>query len=398
MKRDVKKLNKGLVIGGVIASLIVVVNFFVFMIFTDEYTGYYSWDRLNNLGEHNLNLKSDPIYIDINNYLNIRYNEVAEELDGMHESGLITDDIYNYMKDGLQSEYFENSMLIEYEQYQKDTDTFIEICNHIRNIDYGHSHDEEHMCYEGCKFQQYLDQYIPKEKQGEFVDAHKKYHEVIEEQYENLGLSDGELKYFYESFVASDLDNIEEIEVKLTYLTAKNLEMNDKLMNWYVRSSIGNILNNHKTITLENKEALKYLNLSIDAGLYDTSIITEVANILYNVSNEIEGAEQTGFSVIDITGIEDYESYIEKQKEKQQTATNVRKTKRVIPVTITGRIEGEQVCVLYEITKCSHKQDIMSYEDYIRSDKFYKTLLGMLESDLWGELYNDVVSEQNGAE
>lgn len=386
-----KKVQKQTSIKSTVATIVIcalaVLLFFEagFLVMrTREYFGFVSYDDLNNLGDVELNLNQGDYYYTIDEYVAKAREDARHNIEETNSSGLLIDSVYDYLIEGVASEYFESTTIISYEQYQKDADTFVNACKKLEAS--GYEVDENYECTEDCMFKSYLEQFIRPDKREQFEEAHRKYHAALKVQKDALNLTDGELKYYYEAFLLCQLDNIEEIEVDLTYLTAKNLYLDDEVLNWYTRSSLAKPFKLGKTLTIADKDALAYLDLTYDAGLFDSSIVPSVANMLYQLGDQLENREGNDVTVIDITGIDDYEDYVNRKKAEKGTGTNVRDSRCFFPISISERYEGEQIYVMYNVINCKHKETLPDYEQFINSELFDDILRKRLESDLWTDL------------
>lgn len=388
----VRKADVNEVLLKVVCTLLVVVILTEVILLTikaNEYFGFVSYDDLNKLGEVNVSVVQGDGYYTVDQFMQRDYSETLKNVNNMHDCGLLTDKVYDYLVDGLNSDYFQNTAMINYEVYQQEADTFMKACAMIENMAYAADYDISE-CDGTCQFEKYLETYINEDSRDKYKAAHEQYHKAIKAQRDNMNLTDGELKYYYETYLLCYLDNIEEIEVELTYLTAKNLNLPDKVLNWYVRSPLAESFRHSKTLTITNKEALSYFDLSYDAGLFDSTILPSVANLLYQIGNELENSSGADVKIIDITGIDDYESYVKKKKAEQSAGVNIRDSHCFYPISISDRYEGEQIYVIFRVKSCKHKESLPSYQEFINSAEFENILINKLTDDLWIDIFNNV--------
>lgn len=371
-----------------VACCLVIGSILFGAVYCSKYTGFYSWERLNSVGDANLTLREEEYYYTIDKYLDMRYSRAMEIVNNMNEDGLLLKKYYKYLSNGVNSDYFKNECIIDYQGYQEEADKFIKICDWL--VDGQYDAEPSACDSETCIFVEYMEAYVNEEYRGKLNEAHTSYHKAIHAQESMYELTDDELKYYYQVELVSDLDNIESIEVDLTYLTCKNLLMKDKVLNWFVRSNTASILRDSKKLTLEDKEALEYLNLSVDAGLYDTVIADKVTDLLFNIGDSLENVSGDSMTVVDITGIEDYETYIEEAMAKKTNGVNIRDTQRFLCLTISDRYAGEQVYIVFDIKQCRHKSELPTFDE-VCTDEWKDSLIHRLvEDSFWSDAYSEV--------
>ena len=222
--------------------------------------------------------------------------------------------------------------------------------------------------------------------------------EAIQGQYDNLNFTDGELKYYYEVWLAGNIENIKSIEVELTYLTIKNMYLSDAALNWFVRSPMASGLRHTTTINETNVDAISSLNLILDAGLYDSNIVPNVSNMLYQLGTQLENTRGNDVAIIDVTGIEDIQSYVDKKKAEKAKNENIRKTRRAFTVSTTDRLEGEEVYIIFNVKSCEHKTEFADFDEFIDSKYFVEYRRNMVEQDFWNDMYETVTEEETQSE
>lgn len=346
------------------------------------------WEKLDNMGEVNIYLSQEDYFYDMDKFIEVYKSRALNTLETMNTDGLLTEEVYKYLKDGIDSQYFENCTMISYEDYQEEATKFIEVCNKLNSMDVDDC-CEELECEDGCIFKEYLEAYINEEYRDNLETAHIHYHELLESKEATYELGEDELQYYYEIDLVNNMDNIEEIEVELTYLPASTMELSDTAFNWLLLSDKAAKYRKTKTLTLKDAEAIQYLGILSDATMYDDAILDRVTNILYQMGDTIENDSESNLVVFDITGIEDYESYIDEKLKEENSVRNMKNSRRQFVISISDMYNGEQIYVMFDVTKCKHKDNIPSMEEYVTDEWKADLVHNILQDSLWSSLYSE---------
>ena len=161
-KKKVDKYN----VAAILVNIVILVEIIAIAVSISKYFGFVSYKDLNNaIGEQNIAVTDNEYFYDIMEYGDERYKEKTEYFDRLHSIGILDNKTYKYLKSGLESDYFNNSMILDYESYQKEAQAFIDICDILRNMDYGDVDVEVFDTNEDTMFDQYLKRYIRPDKQ-----------------------------------------------------------------------------------------------------------------------------------------------------------------------------------------------------------------------------------------
>lgn len=392
-----------------------------------EAYGFNSWKALDsNLGVHELQLYDDAKFVTLDEYVEGRYQRAVSSVDGMLECGLISKGDHDHLLDGLNSDYFYDTCVIQYENYQSEAAAFFQVCALLEETEYNfeeidgdpsasgedaakriarteklseiaewveHPEDEE-----DCVFVEYLRSYVRESDWDKYKVAHEHFHKAIEVQAETYQIPDNQIKYYAELELLTNFDYIDKLEVDVRRLTMKNMKLSNAELNWLVRSEEGKLFTSARTLTLDNKDALKYFDLTKDAGLYDDFIAEKVTDVVYLLGDQLESSDgSAGLVMLDITGIEDYASYIDEKRKEMNERKNVKSTSRFTPITISERYEGEQMFLLYDIKTCVHKVNTPSIEE-IATDEWKDKLAHQLVTDsLMTELF-EIIKDAGASE
>ena len=162
-----------------------------------------------------------------------------------------------------------------------------------------------------------LDYYTGQELHDRLMDAHKKWESLVEYRVQNMEPDDNTVNMFYQEEIITNLDYIEDIQVKAYIVNSKLTKLNDAELIEELRAK-GKIPT--VSVGIEHTDVLKALSLYRSNKFYDENIVGLAAPTITSLFND-----GIASNVIDLTDVEDLEQAI-KEIEPPKSEDNVRIT------------------------------------------------------------------------
>lgn len=360
-----------------------------------QYNGVYSWDELRNgLGDITVDMSNvtSDMY-DLTEYIDIRRNRAVRSVDDMEASGLLPKKYANYMRDGINSNYFDAVCSMDYGEYISDVTQFIKMVNILIGMEdnYGNKHNTS--CEDACSFMAYITENINnKGISFDIEGAHNKWHSVIESQINELELLEQDIEYYYELEICCDMRYISSIDVETKIILPKQITMGTFWMNLWHKNLFTRMFTEHNKLTESDTDALSYINLAYDAQLYDDKVADKAAYLLISMRDKIEdGTSNNGLSIVDITGIENENiaDYVDSVRKKDNSVNDIMSTSKFLSLSISGYNRGEQLYLVYDVISCEHIDDIPSKQELCTTEWIYDIKYDIIENSLWSYLQNE---------
>lgn len=321
-----------------------------------------NWNALtNNLGNINVSISEYDGIASSNEYMEIRRDEALKRIESI--SKIIGDKYEKYMINGVESDYFTGTVLLEYEQFVTDAlelQQSAESINHLFSELIGDVEVVEHTCTaDDCDMYKYINMTYKGDILNYMLDAHNKYEMIIRYYEDIVELSDDDIEYFYQTEICTNTDYIESITVDINIIAGKTLEMSTEDVQYaYEKGWLP------KTkLTCDDIDAIKYLELYKDIDFYDNNIIRQAYVTMYSVFGEVN----SNTKIINITDVENIDEYLKEMdiEEKEYEHEIITDMITYNTFSISDINKGEQIYAVFDVIDCKHKE-VPSVDD-IRS-------------------------------
>lgn len=324
-------------------------------------------------------LRADREIINLQEF--IEYNREDAELNVDKIEGLLSKKYYNSLKEGINSTYFDVTAKIDYSSFIEAADDYLkeaEIIEELYSENIGDYIDmREGYTEDDCGRLKFIQGGFKGETLDYMLKAHDMYEQLVA-HYKGIVLpGDDEIAYYYQSEIVANVDYIDDIEVEVTVFGGGALHITEEQVQYaYEKGYLDTII-----LTEDNKEELKYLELWKDADFYDEAIYNKAYTMMYQYIGESYGSTK----VINITGVDNIEDYLQSLGEAQTyDRVPILRKSTYDTFTISGREEGEQVYIVFDVKSCTHRE-VPELED-VYEDVYKKALENMAKTAVDSEI------------
>ena len=325
--------------------------------------------------------------VTIESYHKVRMAASAEMIVKLVD--LLPEKLFNNLIDGVQSDYYKNIVYEEYVETAKEVRDMLIQAEYINDLYNEHKDLEGFEDFEGChtedcSLKKFVDYYTGQELHDRLMDAHKKWESLVEYRVQTMEPDDNTVNMFYQEEIITNLDYIEDIQVKAYILNSKLTKLNDAELIEELRAK-GKIPT--VSVGIEHTDALKALSLYRSNKFYDENIVGLAAPTITSLFND-----GIASNVIDLTDVEDLEQAI-KEIEPPKSEDNVRITDMpYISYSLLERSEDDIITIYYDIESIKHIDNIPTLDE-LRETLEYRAKVYLAEADIASEVDSRLLAD-----
>lgn len=349
-----------------------------------KFAGLVDWSQ-TKVSEEDLDTTGVDVIeglIGFDKYLEYRKESARTQLDD--EKEIFTDAIYNNLLDGIESEYFYDSIQADYLELCKSALEFVEQERWIEalydayenDIGIGSSRVYKCMCpAEGeteCEMKTFIDTFTQGELKQYLDEQHTNWESLTNYRKPLVKVTDDYMNLYYQEYLCTNYDYLDKLDVEVMVIGSELFNQGAKAVENAVKKGKIEVKHLNK---FSNKKALDGLYLYSNMDFYDAGFDKLTADTITALfSDTLVNEESVQYLGSDLSE----EEIIDKIKNggiKTATASEISETEEseesnfleqysCLTFNLTGRSEADVYYILYKINDCKHNLDIIkSYNE-----------------------------------
>lgn len=357
-------------VAGILSYILVTVDNNKIM---NQYNKLINWAELE-VDEQELNKEVTPIEgtITLSNYISLRRQD---SIDGLAKiEGILPKKVIKNIKDGIESQYYLDSVTAEYYSLCEGIRDLIKQCEYINKLYTAYQTDigidDINYCVEygqgskdRCELYDYFSMYSTRELKQYFFETHNKWESLVNYMAQKEQLEDGYIDLYYQDEICTNLGYIKSLDVEVLVL---NSDMyNSGLEDIQAAKDKGYLMVDRYNET--SIEYLSQLNLYRDINFYDgemKKLASKTISSLFTAEAIDEGSVTSLGN--DLTQ-EELEEELLNIKASASDAEEIHlelDDYQVLEYSLTGKDERDVYYVLYKVKDAEHDIDLIpSKED-----------------------------------
>lgn len=355
-EKRIKKQTLKVKLALVLAILLVVVGAGTFggvKIYLNSLIGQLpKWEKIG-IGNYDVSLEDVNGMVTLDEYTKLRADESKVELEKARH--LLGDEISDWYLDGINSEYYTHSCIVDYETAIKDLGSlqanatlYKQLLDEIKKTN---TVDTFLGCHrEKCAMKKFIESYTTGDLKTALLEAHANYETLIEYYSKNVEISDDDIQIAYQEQLVTNLDYLDSIEVEIKLIKPRVMSAGDGAV------AYADKLNKleSRTLTIKDREALELIPLYNDKHYYDDTLSKSATGFMTQLFGA-SGLITNNDTVEDVTDVQNLDAWLEEKGEPKAEVNSILNDE-YITYRLTGYDPYDMVGVVFNVKSVKHKE------------------------------------------